>query len=178
MIKSFNQYKKERILLLLLNMKIAKDDKEIANRLHFEKSHKNENGKYCHLDEMIFNLQYLQESLYINTECFCECKEGLDYLLKMLKIFNPSSICFRTESIKQKDEFYKMILSNLSNLKTVVFLLCKLDNNLVKSLSKLFPHTLITNTKLSSMKNYIYIILYMYSYFQQKRFYSRNIHCR
>lgn len=124
-------------------MKIAKDDKEIANRLHFEKSHKNENGKYCHLDEMIFNLQYLQESLYINTECFCECKEGLDYLLKMLKIFNPSSICFRTESIKQKDEFYKMILSNLSNLKTVVFLLCKLDNNLVKSLSKLFPHTLM-----------------------------------
>lgn len=159
-------------------MKIFKDDNEIATMLHFEKHHKNENERDCYLDKMIFNLHNIQNSLYINIDSFCECKVGLEYLLKMLKIINPSSIFFNTESITQKSEFYKMILSNLSNLKAVFFLLCKLDDNLVKSLSELLPPTaIITNIKLSSIINYQYII-YIYSCIRKERVYYGSLHCR
>lgn len=97
LIKCYNNKADERVLSILLMMKLYKKDKSIENKLKFQIPHKNLEDNKCYLDKMVFNTCLYKannQTLQISSDDICYCEKGLNYFFTMMKLTNPKQLWF------------------------------------------------------------------------------------
>lgn len=164
MIKSYNNNYNERYLVILLLIKIYRNDRYIKDGLKYHIHHIcKKNSKYC-LDEKLFNIETVlkkEDTFKIDSRCMCLCEEGMNYFFRILKLLNPTKLkfCMYYYTIFLIVNYYLVDIHTpadiqslfgsyfcqLSNLQRIDFSSLKLTSDFVESFIKSIPS--LTNLK-------------------------------